>query len=146
MSYNRNTHKELNGGYTMTKDFEVFQRRVEVDYKTILEQLPFMENISFLEKGYKIAICDLAYRIFISDLENCEFDLMVLLYYDKPITAFYEFFKNNQGNLADGCMRELESFIVYSRKCISDISNLEETTEDMQILHKRYVEYISSLT
>lgn len=98
-------------------------RKAQEDYKQILLSSNFdeddMDKTAKVAEKITIAKTMLAYME--SSLQESYSDVEVLLFYDKPLTALYEDFKERGTPLWCGLLEPLNSFIISTRHHMKEV-------------------------
>lgn len=127
---------------------KMLKTRVVGEYHDMLTNSNFLDG-DVEELSLKISISKTVADVILNDLEQCYTDVEAILFYDKPLTAFYDKFTSEERNLLNGLLVDLDDFIVASKCHMEEIvenpQEYSETDYDKALFYTRVKEVSLSI-
>ena len=97
-----------------TQLYEKLKENAQQDFNEILANTDFLDGDT-IEQSEKITISKILLDYIQKNLENGGSDIVALLYHDKPITAFYDWYKVKELSLLESLEVEISNFTVSTK-------------------------------
>lgn len=95
-------------------------KRVEEEYRKFLKNADFSDK-NLLKEARRIAAMDMIYRNLEGFLAGSPTDVETMLFYDRPLEAFYNSLQEQDLLLLNGVVEALNEFLTDSRRHIYEV-------------------------
>lgn len=118
---------------------ELLMERVEEEYRKVLEDADFSRG-NLLKEARRVAVMDMIYRNMEGFLAGSLTDVETMLFYDRPLEAFYMSLQEQDLLLLDGVLEALNGFLTDTRDHIYEVctqggtASMEETRKAQEFL------------
>ncbi len=98
----------------------LLMKRAEKEYERLLKDADFSDE-NLLKEAGRIASIDMIYRNLEGFLAGSPTDVETMLFYDRPLEAFYNSLQEQDSLLLNGVVEALNGFLTDSRKHIYEV-------------------------
>ena len=95
---------------------DVLMKRAEEEYGKLLENADLSDE-NLLKEAKRIAAMDMIYRNLEGLLAGSPTDVEAMLFYDRPLEAFYDSLQEQDLLLINGVVEALNGFLTDTRRC-----------------------------
>ena len=102
------------------KRMDLLMKRADEEYEKLLKNADFSDK-NLLKEARRIAAMDMIYRNLEGFLAGSPTDVETMLFYDRPLEAFYNSLQEQDSLLLNGVVEALNGFLTDSRKHIYEV-------------------------
>ena len=102
------------------KRMDLLMKRADEEYEKLLKNADFSDK-NLLKEARRIAAMDMIYRHLEGFLAGSPTDVETMLFYDRPLEAFYNSLQEQDSLLLNGVVEALNGFLTDSRKHIYEV-------------------------
>lgn len=128
---------------------KLLKSRVADEYHDMLTNSNFLDG-DVEELSLKISLSKTVADVILNDLEQSYTDVEAILFYDKPLKAFYDKFVAEERSLLNGLIVDLDDFIMASKhhmdKIVENPQEYSETDYDKALLYTRVKEMVLNIS
>ena len=102
------------------KRMDLLMKRADEEYEKLLKNADFSDK-NLLKEARRIAAMDMIYRNLEGFLAGSPTDVETMLFYDRPLEAFYNSLQEQELLLLNGVMEALNGFLTDTRRHIYEV-------------------------
>lgn len=102
------------------KRMDLLMERAEEEYEELLKNADFSDK-NLLKEARRIAAMDMIYRNLEGFLTGSPTDVEAMLFYDRPLEAFYDSLQEQDLLLLKGVVEALDGFLTDTRRHIYEV-------------------------